>query len=379
MTYIWRNLLQRKVRTLLSMLGVAVSIAGVVALVSVSDGMMASLDSYMSDSGASLTVFNREAAGLEFSEVRAVVADQVEQMEGVEAVARANATVVMKAPLGEGRESPGFLPCFGRIFGERLLERTERLLVAGRMPKESHEILVGRLVSEQTGLKTGDRLPLFHGTYLGITEYEVVGEFESDVAWENTAVILDAKVVQEQRRKKDAYTMLFVYTTPEATQRVKTIIEEQNPDLIAVPAGQFMSRFETQTDLINQFTGLVVAIALVIGVLGVLNTMMMSVAERTREIGMLRALGWSRGLIARAIVTEGILLSTIGGLFGLALGITGTEVLVRFFQGGLLEAAYLPKTFIGGMAVALFVGVLAAIYPAWRAANMRPVEALRYE
>jgi len=379
MAYIWRNLLQRKTRTLLSMLGVAASIAGVVALVSVSDGMELSLNRYMSASGASLTVFSREAAGLEYSEVSAAAADEIEAMPGVEDVSRANATIVMKPPLGEGRTSPNFLPCFGRVFGERVLRRTEEMLTDGRMPVAPHEILVGSLVAAQTGLHKGDRLPLFHGTYCGIEEYEVVGEFASDVAWENSAVILDARVVQEQRRKKDSYTLLFLYTRPEAVAPLQKAIAERYPDLIAVKAGEFMSRFESQLELLHEFTGLVVAIALVIGVLGVLNTMMMSVSERTREIGMLRALGWSRGLIARAIVIEGVLLSTLGGAFGLLLGVAGTELLVRYFQGGLLEAAYLPLTFVGGMLVALVVGVTAALYPAWRAANLRPVEALRYE
>ena len=107
--------------------------------------------------------------------------------------------------------------------------------------------------------------------------------------------------------------------------------------------------------------------------------MMMSVSERTREIGMLRALGWSRGLIIKAIVTEGVLLSVVGGIFGLGLGYAGTEVLIMVFPGGWLDALYQPSTFLFGGAVALTVGVLAAVYPAVRAANLRPVEALRYE
>ena len=121
------------------------------------------------------------------------------------------------------------------------------------------------------------------------------------------------------------------------------------------------------------------AIAIAIGVLGVLNTMMMSVSERTREIGMLRALGWPRSLIARLIVIEGLLLSILGGLLGLLLGWAGAQLLATYWQDGALEAVYKPSTFALGMGVALFVGVVAALYPAWRAANLRPVEALRYE
>jgi putative ABC transport system permease protein len=94
---------------------------------------------------------------------------------------------------------------------------------------------------------------------------------------------------------------------------------------------------------------------------------------------MLRALGWSRPLIARTIVLEGLLLSILGGVFGLVLGVAGTELLTSLWQGGGLVAAYHAGTFVEGMAVAVFVGVAAALYPAVRAANLRPVEALRYE
>jgi putative ABC transport system permease protein len=93
----------------------------------------------------------------------------------------------------------------------------------------------------------------------------------------------------------------------------------------------------------------------------------------------LRALGWTRSLIAKYILIEGLLLSILGGICGLIFGVLGSEFLVRFYQDGSLEAVYRQETFLKGMAVAVLVGVTAALYPAWRAANLRPVEALRYE
>jgi putative ABC transport system permease protein len=102
------------------------------------------------------------------------------------------------------------------------------------------------------------------------------------------------------------------------------------------------------------------------------------VSERTREIGMLRALGWERGRVVGMIFLEGVFLSLIGGVFGLLLGFAGTESLVALYPGALV-ARYLVSTFVKGLLVGLFVGVVAAVYPAYRAANLRPVEALRYE
>jgi len=93
---------------------------------------------------------------------------------------------------------------------------------------------------------------------------------------------------------------------------------------------------------------------------------------------VLRAVGRPRRLVVRTILFEGVLLSTIGGAIGLLLGVAGTETLLWAYSG-LLEARYLASTFGYGLLVGVGVGISAAIYPAIRAANLRPVEALRYE
>ena len=379
MSYIWRNLLQRKIRTFLSMLGVAVSIAGVVALLAVSDGVRASIDDHMEETGASLTVFNREAADVMFSRVPVSAIEEIERMKGVLEVCRGNAVLLHRPDVGEGRAKPAIQLIFGRVPGERLMTRLEPYLIDGRLPRKSDEVVVGSIVASRASLEVGDHMPLFRRRHFGIDAYEVVGIYDSDSGWENAGIVADARVIQQQLGTTDSFHMAFVYAAPEDAQRLAAAIEEKFPDLTAVAPKNFTSSFDEAFALLEDFTDLVIAIALSIGVLGVLNTMMMSVSERTREIGMLRALGWTRPLIARVIVIEGLLLSVLGGVFGLVLGWAGSQLLVTFWLDGSLEAIYLPGTFATGMIVAVLVGVTAALYPAWRAANLRPVEALRYE
>ena len=169
------------------------------------------------------------------------------------------------------------------------------------------------------------------------------------------------------------------YTGADARDAVADRIEADFPHLVAVPPGEFTARFSGQLAIIDDFIVIITLIALTVGVLGVLNTMMMSVSERTREIGMLRALGWSRARVMKTILLEGMLLSILGGLVGLALGVAGTELLLAKFAETYLIAKYVASTFVKGGIVAILVGVLAALYPAFRASNLRPVEALRYE
>ena len=111
----------------------------------------------------------------------------------------------------------------------------------------------------------------------------------------------------------------------------------------------------------------------------VLNTMMMSVSERTRELGTLRALGWTGRRVLGVIVVEGSFISIAGGLLGMGFGFLGTELLLTFFSRGYLVASYLPQTFLHGFLLALIVGLLGSLYPAMKASALQPAEALRYE
>ena len=125
--------------------------------------------------------------------------------------------------------------------------------------------------------------------------------------------------------------------------------------------------------------GTVGLVRLLVGAIGVLNTMLMTVSERTREIGTLRAFGWRSSMVMRLILAEGLVTALLGGLCGSVLGWVAAELLMRLVPQGLLEAHYRPAVLLRGLGIALVVGILGALYPAWRASRLLPAEALRYE
>jgi len=111
-----------------------------------------------------------------------------------------------------------------------------------------------------------------------------------------------------------------------------------------------------------------------------LNTMLMAVMERTREIGVLRALGWRRWRILRMIMTEALTLGLFGGLLGIGIAFLlyhGFNNLTLY--SGLLTARWEINTFLRAISIAIFLGLLGGLYPAFRATRLQPVEALRYE
>jgi putative ABC transport system permease protein len=161
---------------------------------------------------------------------------------------------------------------------------------------------------------------------------------------------------------------------------VATAIEAEADNITTLTGAEFDEQIGSSTAIFNAIIIGVAVISLVVGGLSVINTMAMSVAERTREIGIKRAIGGSRGRIVRALVAEAGLIGLIGGLIGLGLG---AVVVILANEAGRASGTVLfdltPATAVFALAFSTILGMLAGVVPAWSAARLDPVAALRYE
>ena len=132
-------------------------------------------------------------------------------------------------------------------------------------------------------------------------------------------------------------------------------------------------------DLLDQAVQVFSLLAVLVGGIGVMNTMLMSVFERTREIGVLRAIGWSKALVLRQILAEACLVSVVGGALGIVLGVLGIELIGSLGQYSWLGGEYGGLLFLQALLVGLGMGLVGAAYPTIRALRITPIEALRYE
>jgi len=196
----------------------------------------------------------------------------------------------------------------------------------------------------------------------------------------------DAQKALGQSGKITGCTLKLKDNSPENLQAMRSRIEGQVADkyglkgkIRAKPPGEFVQQ-NNQIRAASAMAWMTSAVALFIGGIGVLNTMFMSVFERTREIGILRAIGWRPSRVMRMILLESVLLSIGGGIVGTVGGLALISALSRMpTVNGVVQAAITWEIVFKGFVIAILVGVVGAAYPAYRGSRLLPTEALRHE
>jgi putative ABC transport system permease protein len=243
------------------------------------------------------------------------------------------------------------------------------------------EVLLGDLLASNLNKKVGDSIDI-QGS-----PFKVVGIYHGGSALEAGAVIMPLDVFQKISSLEGKVTAFHVRLRPapqgespeQYLQSAQAQIESALPGLRAVPAAERASN--------NQLVLMAHAaawgtslIALLIGILGIANTMAMSVFERTREIGILRALGWKSWRVLVLIEFEAAVLGLVGGIFGIAAGWGALRILSTLPQTASIVSADFPAVLLlEALGVGVVAGLAAGFIPAWRGARLSPVEALRHD
>lgn len=181
-------------------------------------------------------------------------------------------------------------------------------------------------------------------------------------------------------------TLAVTARTPGERDALKTAVErlltDRYPGYEAISNAEFKQQYEDQINQQFAFFNAIIGVAVIVGLLGIINTLSMSVLERTREIGVLRALGGSRWRIRRAMLDESLMISLAGSLVGIVAGLLVGAVWILSVRESTLVGLQLqiPVSILVVIAVlGVVIGTLAAILPARRAAHLDPLQALTYE
>ncbi|HEY6068026.1 MAG TPA: ABC transporter permease [Gaiellaceae bacterium] len=359
---VWRNLLRRPARTALTAAGVALGVGLIVALLSLSTGVKKTADELIHVGRADFGLFQADVSDFSRSLLPESIAARVGRVAGVAKTAK----LKLLASSVKGQEA---FFVFGLDPAEFVAQRL--VLVSGRRPS-GDEALVG----DGFRLRTHKTIQVAPGR-----RFTIVGTFHSGDTFEDAGVVLPLKTVEGLAHRPGEITTVAVTVSPGLRARtVAQRVEHRFPGTVAVYEPGQAIKVDTSSRLIVDTGWIISLLALIVGGIGVANTMAMSVVERVREIGILRAVGWRAWRIAVLIVSEAIAISLIALGIGLGLGVLAAKEFSNHTStSGLVKPDFTAGVFAWGLAFALGVALIGAAYPTWRAIRLTPIEALRRE
>lgn len=386
---ILRSVFRRKLRAFLTIFGITIGVLALVVMGSIAEKLQLLVDGgtdYYADK-----VIVSAASNLMGLSTTPLSLDLRESVEEIDGVARASAVVQMLLDEETGAVNFGTPPMInGTDFEDAGYENFEVRVAEGRElePGDHGKVTVGSDLVARLGAEVGEAIEV-RGR-----EFEVVGIYEKTLTAPDTAVSMTLRDAQDLMVESmpeairatvvpaNLISSVVVYLDEgrDPDEMAEVIQSELGDDYSAVGPDGFRESVSEPLEIFNQVIYAIAFVSLLVGGLSVVNTMTMSVSERTREIGVRKAIGATDWAILRQFIAESAVMGVIGGVLGLGLGaligVAGNEA--GAVSGNALFLLT-PRLAIGSVVFALVLGVLSGLYPAWHAARLNPVQALRYE
>jgi len=365
-TLIFRNLLRRKTRSSLTTLGISIGIATIIALGAIMSGMTSGMEGILKSGEADFSVAQSGVSDLQFSRI---AENRIGEIEALDEVEKAAGVFLTFYPIGDNPYVVTWgvnkedLPMFGVN------------IVNGSSFSQGDELIVGNALSKEMDKAVGDKLILRE------EEFNITGIFETGSIYQDKGLALSLQKLQEMEKKEGYVTIVYVELEEGADiEETCQRIEEGFPDLVTIKSVSELGKVDKGLEIMDAVNWAVSLLAILIGGIGVTNTMIMSVYERTREIGVLRAVGWKRRRVLGMVLGESMLLCLLSVPIGSLLGVFGVRLLLLHpIVRGLLQPIFTVDTLLRAIIVAFAVGIIGGFYPAYRASKLSPGEALRYE
>jgi putative ABC transport system permease protein len=395
--FAWRNLRTRPLRTALALIGLSVPILGVLGLFSLSQGLRNMVGDTLSRVEGVMIVRENTPSPV-FSELPADLADKIKTVPGVKVVA---AELWKIAPSVEGKgimsslaSGKGIAGAFDQpviqgediaaharlnsaVFPRALKERGE-----GRFLDESDRgkpnIVISRKIARDHPGADGKPRKVGDVLHIGGKPFHIIGIYETGSMLLDVVIVTDIGTARKLLGTPGEVVSSYYIETDDPTRNeaVAQAIEKAMPNVDARSMTEFAANFGALMGSVDTFLLMTVSLALLVGVVGIINTMLMSTSERFIEFGVLRTNGWSKGNILALVTLESGYLGLLAGIIGCALATCVALVANQFTSGG-LRLLLPPWLFAVGIGLSLVTGTLGGLYPAWRAARLVPMDAIR--
>jgi putative ABC transport system permease protein len=238
-----------------------------------------------------------------------------------------------------------------------------------------NEVIIGQSAAKSMNKTVGDTLTISNETF------KIVGIYETGNFMDDRGVVMSLSKLQSLTGDTGQVSLILVKATKSSNaNNVQTTIKEKYPNELTTSSSlSGMDRMNRGLETISSGAWAVSLLAILMGGIIVIVTMTKAVTERTREIGVLRAIGWTKQRILTMIIGESLILSLIAILVGLVIGIGIVEIISSAHIMPNIAPAFSALLLLKGIGVALFLGIIGGLYPAYRASRLSPTEALRYE
>ena len=394
----WASLIANKLRSLLTMLGIIIGVAAVIALVSIGNGVKQDIENSISSLGSNLLVVlpgaprtpgARSSQGsmksLKISDYEAIA-----KLEGVKAASpmtngsyvviyqNKNWTTSVAGVNSNFQDVNNWTMTSGRLFSDKNVQNRERVAVVG-------QTVVKNLFTDEDPVGKEIRVKNIPFRVIGVLKSKGNGTMGND---QDDTVLIPYTTSMERVEGIDYLRRVYVVAKDdggidrlqadiENLLRVRHNIKDTNLDDFNIQnMKSIMETVAQTTGTFTLFLGAVAAISLVVGGIGIMNIMLVSVTERTREIGVRKALGATYSVIVTQFLIEAVVISLMGGFIGIAFGIGASKVIGMV--SGMSTIVSVP-TIIMSFAFSMAIGLIFGIYPARKAAKLNPIDALHYE
>lgn len=362
------NLLRQKIRTGLTVLGMSIGVTAVVALGILTHSAIKSTAELLTAGGSDFSIGRAGSADLTFS----ILTDQdVAKVEAYDQVDHVTPVLLAFAKVG----SNPYFAQFG-IRPEDLAFFVVPIKEGSTLePGATDDVMLGKDAASDLSAGIGETVVVRERTL------RVVGIYDTGITFLDGGAVIPLTTVQEIERKEGLFTLLFVRAKPGANLDLLTQeIEEDHSDLATLREVADVGEVDQGLEILDAVNLGITILAVFIGGIAVMNTMVMAVFERTREFGILRAVGWRTRRILQMVLGESLVLCLVAVAFGslIAIGLMQMIVLIPTIRAFISpELTYDP--FLRGLIVGLAVALLGALYPAYRASQLSPAQAIRYE
>lgn len=394
----WASLIANKMRSILTMLGIIIGVAAVIALVSIGNGVKQDIQNSISSLGSNLLMVMpgaprtpgvRPSAGsmksLKVSDYEAIA-----KLDGVKAASpmtngsyvviyqNKNWTTSVSGVSYNYLDVNNWSMKSGRFLSEKNVQNRERVAVVGKT-------VVKNLFGDEDPVGAEIRVKNIPFRIIGVLNSKGSGAMGND---QDDMVVIPYTTAMERVEGVDYLRMIYVVgkdengidrlqSDIENLLRVRHGIKDTNLDDFNIQnMNSIMETMEETTGTLTLFLGAVAAISLVVGGIGIMNIMLVSVTERTREIGVRKALGATYSVIVTQFLIEAVVISLMGGIIGIILGI-GSSKLIGLASG--MSTVISIPTIVMSFAFSMAIGLIFGIYPARKAAKLNPIDALHYE